>query len=106
MEKTESLMLLKGRFTPEEARDVLMNLFRSKIGFHEMRNFSSRERFGHDDQVAIERIPDLKESLRRIEELAGEAERTGRSLVLSSMVRIEFMDAMHEATPELDAGDA
>lgn len=99
MNKSESLMLLKGRFTADEAREILMNLFRAKIGFHELRNFSSRERFGHDDQVASERIPELKESLRRIEDLAGEAERAGRLMAVSSIVHIEFMDSSDEAIP-------
>lgn len=39
--------LIEGSFSDEEAKDVLKNFFESKIHFHEMRNFSSEERFGH-----------------------------------------------------------
>ena len=66
MKSQSKLSLVKGSFTKEEALDVLMNLFSSKINFHSLKNFSSMERFGKEDSQAVKRIPELEESKRII----------------------------------------
>lgn len=94
MNKHETLTLLDGHFTAEEAREVLMSIFYAKIHFHEMKNFSSQERFGCKDEVAVERIPKLKESMKRIQELVIQAAESRKSMLVTSVIKIEFKDAV------------
>ena len=49
MNKIEKLNLIEGNFSGEEAKEILMNVFLAKIHYHELKNFSSQERFGKDD---------------------------------------------------------
>lgn len=92
MNKIETLSLLKGHFTAEEAREVLVGLYHAKIHFHEMKNFSSQERFGCNDKIASERIPELKESLRKVQELVAHASGSNKKMIVTSTVNIEFTD--------------
>ena len=98
MSTSESLLLLKGHFTAEEAREILIDLFHAKIHFHERKNFSSQVRFGCTDRVATERIPELKESLRRVQELVDQAAGSNRKMIVTSTVHIEFADQEVEVT--------
>ena len=45
MKKNETFNLIDGVFSVDEAREILMNIFSTKIQFHEMKNLSSEERF-------------------------------------------------------------
>lgn len=92
MIENETLTLIDGRFTADEAREVLMSIFLAKIQFHEMKNFSSQERFGCNDNVAVERIPDLRKSTRRILELVSQAAADKRTMIVTSVVKIEFAE--------------
>jgi hypothetical protein len=40
MSNNLSLSLIEGAFNTEEAKEVLMNIFATKIQFHDMRNFN------------------------------------------------------------------
>lgn len=100
MENIGPLTLLKGRFTPEEAREVLINLFQAKVSFHQMKDFSSLERTGREDHVAKERIIELKESMRRIKEMVTQADRSGMMLSVSSTVQVELVDAQERSEQE------
>ena len=52
MKKTETLMLIDGSFTIDEAKEIVVNIIFSKIIFHNVKNLSSQERFGKDDEIA------------------------------------------------------
>lgn len=60
MLKSFQLKLIDGVFTGKEARELLLNLYSDKIHFHELKNFSSRERSGTDDARATIRIAELR----------------------------------------------
>lgn len=63
MHENEKLILIEGVFKNDEARELLMNIFSAKLTFHHQNNFSSRERFGKDDETAQKRVPELKKKL-------------------------------------------
>ena len=65
MKQDETVELIKGEFTSEQAKEILTNIFTTKIQFHQMKNFSSLERFSKEDEIAIERLPELKRELKR-----------------------------------------
>ncbi|HPF89504.1 MAG: hypothetical protein H6590_05510 [Flavobacteriales bacterium] len=100
MENNGSLTLLKGHFTPDEAREVLINLFQAKVSFHQMKHFSSLERTGREDHVAKERILELKESMRRIREMVAQAEASGMMMSISSTVEVDIVDAQERTVQE------
>jgi len=93
MNKHETLSLIDGHFTADEAREVLVSIFLAKINFHVMRNFSSQERLGCSDKVAMERIPILKQSVERIQELVSHASANKERLIVTAEVKIQFAAA-------------
>lgn len=88
MYKLEIFKLIDGHFSAKDGREILSNVFSSKIQFHSLQNFSSQERFGKDDEIALKRIPELRQSLEQIRQLIEEAERNGEELEIKSEVHV------------------
>jgi len=88
MSTTTSLSLIEGEFESEEANEILMNIFSTKIHFHIMRNFSAEERFGKPDDVSTMRIPVLKNNIAILTEILSEAKRKGLTLKISANIDI------------------
>lgn len=89
MKNTKELKLIEGHFSPDEAREILMNVFFSKINFHNIKNWSSNERFGTDDEIAQKRIPELRKSMVLISELIESAKQNNETLKITSEVKIQ-----------------
>lgn len=92
MNKEEKLSLIEGEFDALEANEILQNIFSTKINFHKMKNFSSQERFGLEDQTAIKRLPDLILNLEKLNNIIANAELHNKKLKISSEIKIEFLD--------------
>lgn len=92
MNLSEKLTLIDGKFDHEEAKGILMNIFNTKIQFHELKNFSSQERNGKDDAIAIKRIPELKHDLTNIEKILADAKSNNKKMIVKSEVNITFSD--------------
>ena len=88
MKNTNAFKLIEGSFSPDEAREILMNIFSSKIQFNQMKNFSSEERFGKEDTTAVKRIPQLKKSMDMISKLIEEAKQNNETIQIISEVKI------------------
>ena len=84
--------LIEGTFADQEAKDILKNFFESKIHFHEMRNFSSEERFGHKDAMAVKRIPELKQASKDILEIVQQAKLGNKRLLINANVQISIVE--------------
>jgi len=84
--------LIEGTFSDQEAKDILKNFFESKIHFHEMRNFSSEERFGHKDAMAVKRIPELKQASKDILEIVQQAKLSNKRLLINASVQISIVE--------------
>lgn len=91
MNKKLKLKLIDGNFSSQDGKDLLMNLFTSKINFHQLKNFSSNERFGKDDELAAKKIPVLKESKELITALFEEALAENKNFKLTSNITIELV---------------
>ena len=63
MKTSKNITLIDGQFSVEEAKEILLNVFSSKLQFHQMKNFSNYERFGTKDENGHRRIDELKESI-------------------------------------------
>ncbi|MFZ6664118.1 hypothetical protein [Peijinzhouia sedimentorum] len=90
MNKTEKLTLIEGTFSDEEAKEILMNIFSTKVNFHEVKNFSSIERFGEVDATAQKRIPDLKREVEKLTKILAEARATNKQITINSEINISL----------------
>lgn len=88
MSTTKSLSLIEGKFESEDAKAILMNIFSTKIQFHEMRNFSSEERSGKPDEISSQRIPVLKSNVAALTEILEEAKRKNQILKITANINI------------------
>jgi hypothetical protein len=84
--------LIEGTFSDQEAKDIFKNFFESKIHFHEMKNFSSEERFGKKDAVAVKRIPELKKASKQIFELVQEAQQKNKKLQIKANIEVRLTE--------------
>ena len=84
IEKTESIKFINGTFKPSEATEILMGVFRNKINLHNLRNWSSEERFGKPEPDSIKRIAELREAQALLERLIKKAEKEAKELVIES----------------------
>ncbi len=92
MEKTQILTPIEGVFSHEDAEEILMNLFKSKINFHNIKNWSSQERFGKDDAFSQKRLPELRSDVEKLKAFLNQAKDQGKRLVISSEIKLVFTD--------------
>jgi len=93
MENNHTFTLINGEFLPRESHEILYSVFKSKINFHKMRNFSFQERFGTEDQTALKRIAELEHTLELISKVINSAEKTGYQMKIKSDIMIELSKA-------------
>ena len=93
MNKVEKLTLIEGEFSDEEAKEILTSIFSSKINFHNIKNWSSNERFGMDDEIAQKRIPELRKEMAKLLEILSDAKAKKTRLVITSEINITLLDA-------------
>jgi hypothetical protein len=89
MKNSEALTLIDGKFTYDEVKEIISNMISSKINFHNMKNISSQERFGKDDEFAQKRIPVLKCELKKLEEFLSNDQ--NKKLSVKSVINISRM---------------
>jgi DNA-directed RNA polymerase subunit F len=92
MSKSKKLKLIEGEFQFREAKEILFNVFSTKINFHQRNNFSHKERFGKEDPTAKKRIPALKKELVKLEKILNEAEAKNKKLIIGSEITITLSD--------------
>jgi hypothetical protein len=92
MNNEGTLSLIDGQFSPEDAKLILINLFLTKINFHELQNLSRKERFGEEDKFASKRISELNGSMDKLLALLRDAELKKKKLTITSEIAIIFSD--------------
>ena len=92
MKTTERLTLINDSFTNEEAKDVLLHLFKSPINFYNIKNWSSQERYRKDDEVSQEQIPALKKEIEKLQQILLQSKRENKKLIVSTEIKISFAD--------------
>lgn len=83
--------LIKGDFSPEDAKEIINHLFYEKINFHGLKSFSNKERFGEVDHESDKRIIELKQSRYSLNEIIKTAKEQGKALKITSTVSIEII---------------
>jgi hypothetical protein len=92
MDTIHSLKLIEGKFTPPEARKIIIDLISSKINYHAMEAFSERERFNRDISYSEKRIAELKEARTSLENIIHYASEKGLNLKVESLIMIKFVE--------------
>ncbi len=90
MKAKQPIKFIEGKFSPEEAKEVLVDLINHKINFHSLKNFSSEERFGKPVEGSKKRIEELKESREKIILLIQQAVDKNKNLRIESSINISF----------------
>ncbi len=88
MKIKEPIKLIEGNFSPEDAKEVLLELINHKINFHSLKNFSSEERFGQAIEGSKKRIDYLKKAKEKIVKIIDTAKHTNSHLRLESSINI------------------
>ena len=92
MDTLKKINLINGEFNSFEAREILLDMCNKNINFNKVQNFSSQIRFGSDDEKALHRIDQLRESVAHISEIINEAKTLNKNLKIKSFVEIEYED--------------
>lgn len=92
METMKKINLINGEFDSFEAREILMDMCNKNINFNKVQNFSSQIRFGEDDEKALDRIDQLRESVAHISEILEEAKAYNKKLKIQSFIEIAYED--------------
>jgi hypothetical protein len=91
MTDTKMYPLVKGTFSPEDAKEITSHLISEKINFHEKKSFSNKIRFGEIDENSQVRIKELNQSRTSINELIDQAREQGKTLKIESTITIELI---------------
>lgn len=92
MKNNKTLTIIDGKFTYAEAKEILMDILSSKINFHCLKNWSSQERFGKDDNIAQKRIPALRNEMKKLEGILAEAKAKNKTLKVKSDINITLLE--------------
>ncbi|MEQ8238908.1 MAG: hypothetical protein RIA69_06830 [Cyclobacteriaceae bacterium] len=87
----EELDLIKGVFTSDEAKDILLTLIDNKIKFHNEKIFSDNVRFGLNNEESVHRIKELKALKLRISDILAKCESGESKVSIHSQIIIETL---------------
>ncbi|SMG40340.1 hypothetical protein SAMN05661096_02737 [Marivirga sericea] len=82
--------LVRGEYSAEDAREIVSNLIIQKINFHNLKDFSSKERLGKVDENSIKRIEELKESREKMLAIIDAAKAAGKTVKINSTITLEL----------------
>jgi hypothetical protein len=89
---SENFKLIHGSFNAKDAKEILFNVFNSKINFHKHKNFMSLERTGVQDTFSMERQNQLIAVYSKIEKILSEVDIQGGKLHIEGDIQIFFGD--------------
>lgn len=93
MKKVE---IIKGTYSPEEAKEILFNIINAKIDFHNMRIVSSQIRYNQPDTNSQKRIKELNNSYAQLELLIAEAAEGNHDLTINSTIELTLTPKKEE----------
>jgi hypothetical protein len=88
METNLNLSLINGFYSSEEAKEILMNVFASKIQFHELKNLRSMVTRDCEDDTSTLRVTQLKKAVEELNELLKKANENNLELSIQSSIEI------------------
>ena len=94
MKNTEQIKLIEGNYSEVEAREILLNVISTKIHYHSLKNYSSKERSGKEDHGSVIRISELKHALLKINELLLQAKENKQRIIIHSTINISLSEEL------------
>ena len=88
METNLKLSLINGIYSSEEAKEILMNVFASKIQFHELKNLRSIVTNDTEYPSSVLRVRQLRQAIEQFNELLKQAEESNLELSIHSSLEI------------------
>jgi hypothetical protein len=84
------IKFIEGKFSPDDAKEILIDLINYKIHFHSLKNFSYEECFGKPVEGSQKRIEELKATREKIILLIQQAIDNNTNLRIESSIHIAF----------------
>lgn len=92
MKNCQNLKLTECFFSEDEAKEILISFFNSIINFHNIKNWSSNERYGKQDEISQKRIFELRKEVVKLQVILTEAKLQNKKIVVSSHIDITLLD--------------
>ena len=89
----DKIEIIKGTYSPEEAKEILFNIINSKLDFHNMKNVSSQIRYSKPDANSEKRIKELNDSFKKIEGIIAKATEDNQMLTINSTIELSSSSA-------------
>ncbi|MGY5848578.1 hypothetical protein ACW6QP_14305 [Salegentibacter sp. HM20] len=84
----DNIKLIDGKFSANEAKEILLNMISSKIQFHTIKDFSSEIRTGEPENNSQKRMKELGETRERIITLLDDAQKNNLVVEIQSTINI------------------
>jgi len=88
---TENVTFIDGQFSPAEAADILFSIINDKIKFHTVKSLNLSHGEQGTNRNSEERIRQLKEAKKIIEQSVLKAHRDGFELEVNSTIEIKLV---------------
>jgi hypothetical protein len=92
MKSAKHLKLIDGTFEAKDAFEILMNVYSSKIHFHQLKNIQSQEHEGKDCKKSKRRIEELKKSMDKASKAIAAAEVKGKKIILKADISLSISE--------------
>lgn len=92
MKKPHTFKLVDGKFSPADARKILMELIQSKIDHHSRELYAKQERNDSNLAGTEKRITQLRKSADILKKVLATAEKKGQLVKVKGAIEIEFLD--------------
>lgn len=87
--KKEEIELIKGTFSPKEAREILLTVLEDKVRFHNVKIIRGFET-GTDTSASQIRIKELNASKKKVQQLVGRASENSTDLAINATISISM----------------
>jgi hypothetical protein len=87
-----TINLIDGEFSPEDAKEILIDLINKKIQFHSLKSHENWERFGQIDDFATSRIKALESARERVISMSKLAFPNDVKLKIKSAIEIDGLN--------------
>jgi hypothetical protein len=92
MQKAETFSLIRNEFNAEEALEVLLSLYTTKIQFNKLKNLSSHIRYNKSDTELLGRIEELEMNREKLLKFLTYAKENKLQLHVKSEIQIEIIE--------------
>lgn len=90
MHMLQSTKLIEGVYTPQEAKEILMDLLDHEINFYKIQNLSAEVRQGNPDAQAWNKVQELSAEKERVLQMIRSAAEEGKKVNIYSTVHLRL----------------